>query len=246
MMQVKYGTYAWPAGGVKVTSTRSIEKNAADVPYQFVDAIECDGYIEAAGQNLLTAAENAMKEALKLNFQDLLFVCDDGSNSATCLTNATSITGVRITDGPHFQDVNGPEYVSQRHFKFKAEADYRYAGVGPTTIIEWSETLAFSGGGPLYVCKPAIEGPAQRQLVYPFTPQRVKQTGYAIGFGGTGAVAFPEPAPPIWPFALVSNPDAKKTHPKRRGNVYTDWRLDWEYSYEWTDVLVGTPTLWRG
>jgi hypothetical protein len=153
---------------------------------------------------------------------------------------------LRVPDGPNFSDVNGPEYVTQRHFKFTAEADYRYEGTTRTTIIDWSETVSFSGGGPLYICKPALFGLPQRQMVYERTVCKAKQKGYAIGFGGDGSPAFPNPADPIWPFALVTSPDAVYTHPKRKGAKYTDWKIEWEYTFEWPDFLVGVPTLWRG
>lgn len=246
MMQLMFGSYAWPAGGVKVTSSRKPILNAAGIPYTFDDAIECEGYIEGTGQNDLSTKQSALEAALRLRDKDLVFLCDDGSRSATCLLTANSITGVRITDGPHFQDVNGPEYVSQRKFKFTAEADYRYEGVNRTTLIDWSETLTFSGGGPLYITKPGLVGLPQRQMVYERTPCLAKQKGYAIGFGGDTAPAFPEPAAPIWPFALKTSPDATYTHPKRKGGKYTDWKIEWEYTFEWIDFLVGVPTLWSG
>lgn len=245
-MQLKYGTYAFAAGGVKVASSRKITLDARKVPITFDDSIECDGFLEGVGQNALSTAEAALKTALALRNKDLVFLCDDGSQSSMCLLNAGSITGVRVTDGPHFHDVVGPEFVSQRHFKFTAEADYKYSGTKRTTIIEWGETLSFSGGGPLYVTLPALIGYPQRQMVYERTPCKAKQKGFAVGYGGDTTPAYPDPAPAIWPFALVSSPDTVYFHPIKMGDNYTNWRMEWEYTYEWPDFLTGTPTLWKG
>lgn len=246
-MQVKYNTFSAPAGGCKVSSTRSYTKDAKDIPYMLTDKVMVDGYLEGSGQAALTALEKAMKSALLTPGQDLLFLCDDGSQSATCLLNASSLSGVRITDGPHFKDVMGPEYVTQRHFEFTAEADYAVNGMTPTTLIEASETLKFSGGGPLYITKPAIWGPPQRQKVYEQTVSKAIQSGYAVAFGGDQAPHFPEVPGPIWPFALIESPDVTYPHPKRMGRLnYGLWRIEWEYKFEWPAPLVGIPNLWRG
>lgn len=237
-MQLKWGTYAFPAGGVKVTSRQQIVRDSAGVPWKEVRSITADGYLEAVGQAACTTAQLALEAELAKPFKDLIFYRDDGGQSATLLTNADSITGVVISDGPNFQDVMGPEYVTQRHFVFTAEADYfvtRHNG-----ILDWTETVSTSGGGPLFVCKPAIEGPPQRQMVYQQTPCVASQSGYAVG-----SVGYPVPPGPIWSFALKNSPDIKRTAPKKMGlSGYTEWRIDWSYTFEWPFPLFGLPNPW--
>lgn len=240
-MKLKVGTYEWPVNGVKVTSDRLIERDKAGEPFSFTDIINADGYIEAEGQTALTTAQNEMMRELLIPFRDILFLCDDGSNSATVLTQRNSITGVVVTDGPHFRDVVGPEYVSRRHFTFKAEADYYYPGRLPRDILEWRETVSISGGGPLYLVKPALSGPPQRQLLVEQTPCVATQSGFAVGFRD-----YPAVPGAIWPFALKQKPQINRQDPDKKGQRnYIRYRIEWSYSYEWTGRLEGVPTLWR-
>lgn len=238
---MKYGTYSCPANGVKVTSQRDIQRDKAGVPYQYTDKVRCDGYLEGAGQAALTAAENGLKAALKKPFQDLIFMQDSGAESATVLKQAGSITGVVVTSGPHFQDVAGSEYATQRHFVFEAEADYPMTGVVGSRLVEYRETVRTSGGGPLFVVAPAIEGPGQRQQVYELTPCTVVQSGYAVGFA-----AYPVPPAQLFPFALAEAPDIVEVSPDKMGaNAYRLWRVEWSYKFVWPTPLVGVPTLWN-
>lgn len=238
-MQLKWGTYPFPVSGVKVTSGRKVERAKDDLPWRYIDKLNCDGFLEGTSQADLTAKQLALEAALLRPFRDLVLVQDDGSASATLLSNADSITGVVVTDGPNFADTAGSEYATQRHFTFAAEADYPFPQTGPRTILEWSETVAVSGGGPLYVCKPALVGPPQRQLVYEQTACLATQTGFAVGRSD-----YPLVAPPLWPFALKEAPEVRRKDPTKRGQSYTEYRIEWSYSFEWPFPLVAAPTRW--
>jgi hypothetical protein len=239
-MQLKFGSYSWPVNGVKVGQRRKLVRGNNGLPWKFYDTIEADGYLEGTTQAGLTTATFTMQTALQRNFQDLILYCDDGSESATLLTNRDSITGVIVTDGPNFTDTQGPEYVNQRHFQFTAEADYVYRGVGTNWILDWSEVVNITGGGPLYSCKPALFGPPQRQMIYQQTPCVATQSGFAVG-----AFGYPPAVPPIWPFALKQAGDFKRTAPRKYGRAgYTEFRIEWSYTYEWPALLFGFPTPW--
>lgn len=238
-MQLRYGSFYFPVNGVKVTSTRQVERGKDGVPWRAIDRLQCDGYLEGAGQAALSALTVLLERALATPYRDLVLVRDDGGPSATLLTNADSITGVVVTDGPHFPDVIGAEYVSQRRFEFTAEADYPLPGVFARTLLDFGETVRIQGGGPKYVVRPALVGPPQRQLVYERTPGRAVQQGFAVG-----ATAYPTPPGPNWPQALSQSPDVTLKDPVKRGRRYTDFRIDWEYTFDWVEPLVGVPHRW--
>lgn len=239
-MQLKIGTYALPASGVAVASTRELVRGGDGIPWKFVDKLMCDGYLEGSGQAALTAAQFEFERVLLRPYQDIILYRDDGSASATALTNAGSITGVVVTQGPSFQDVKGPEYVTQRHFTFTAEADYYCLGVNGNTLTEFTETITISGGGPLYRCMPALTGPSQRQLIYELTPCVATQKGSA-----TGAKGYPSIPPPLWPFALDNNRDDELTSPLKQGKSYTGYRRSWAYSFSWPYPLMAFPNRWK-
>lgn len=239
-MYLRFGTYQWPVNGVRVTSQRAIVRGADGLPWKYIDRIKADGYLEGTTQAGLSTSSFEMKEVLKRSFQDLVFMCDDGSQSDTLLTNSDSLTGVVITDGPNFNDSTGPEYVNQRHFEFTAEADYLFNGSSSRFYLDWSETVSISGGGPLYTVMPALFGPPQRQMIFERTPCVAVQSGFAVG-----ATGYPAEPRPIWPFALKNSPEIRRTSPKKLGRAnYTEYRIEWNYQFEWHSPLFGFPTLW--
>jgi len=237
-MQLRWGQYRWPVNGVGVTSARKVVRGSDGVPWKVTDTITADGYLEAVGQAALTAAQQEMERELSKHYRDLVFERDDGQASATLLNNAASIGGVFITDGPNFKDVKGPEYVTQRHFDFTAEAEY--VARNAPAITEWSESVRIEGGGPLYACLPAIVGPSQRQMIYQLEPCMAVQQGSA-----TGSYGYPPVPGPIWPFALARKPVIGRTSPQKVGRRgYTEYKVDWTYQYCWPAPLFGFPTLW--
>ena len=238
-MQLALGTYFFPVNGVMVTSNRKIQSGEDEIPWLVVDSLHCDGYLEGVGQNNLTTLQNQFMTVCATPFKDLILFNDDGSRSATLLTNSTSRTGVIVRDGPHFEDTYGSEYAVQRHFKFTAEADYILPTVTARTLHAFEENITISGGGPRYEVFPALVGPPQRQLIYEQTPCIATQSGYAIGIKG-----YPFMPGPLWPFALRGTPDQKYVSPKKFGRNYTSYRIEWSYSYVWTTSLVGVPNRW--
>lgn len=237
-MQLIYRSYSFKVNGVKVTTQQVTNLTDARVPYSVTNSLTCDGYLEGSGQSGCTTEENALRAALAVNFGDLTLKQDDGSNSATLLDNYSSLSGVVITAGPSFMDAMGPEYVNQRHFVFTAEAEYILTGSN-FLWKSYEETVAYSGGGPLYIMKKALNGPPQRQLIYQQTPYIAMQTGRAVGFRSRPAT----PAP-IWPFALMEAGSVNWKSPRRQGGSYIDWEVDWSYHHEWHAPLIGAPRLW--
>lgn len=225
--------------GVGVSSARRLVRAGDGVPWKAVDSITADGYLEGAGQAALTDAQNEMmRELVKGGNRDLVFERDDGQASATLLDASRSLGGVWITDGPHFEDVKGPEYVSQRHFTFTGEAEFLLRSA--PALLDWAETVRITGGGPVFACMPALVGPPQRQMIWQIEPCTAVQQGMAVGTAG-----YPNPAPPIWPFALAKNGLFERTSARKIGfGGYTEFRITWSYEFNWPLPLFGFPTPW--
>lgn len=238
-MQVKYGTYAFNANGVKVAYRQATLINAGGQPYAIEKTLSLDGYLEGDGQAACVLAASALATALARPYQDLILYTDAGAPSDCALYNSPSTTGV-VPQAPSFPDSVGAEYATFRRFQFSAKAEYPLANTG-AILMSFTERLQFSGGGPIYAHKMALNGPPQKQLIYPASIFKVVQEGEAVGY-----TFRPDPPPPIWPDALMTSPDITVDAPKRRGKKYTDFHVSWRYNFESATQLVGVPTIWKG
>lgn len=237
-MQTKYGTYSFDANSTLLSASARTMFNRGGQPYSLLRSFTVSGYLSASGQAAITQAENALKTALAVPFRDLVLCHDDGSVSSEALLNAGSITGVKVTQGPTFSTTMGPEFATLRSFSFTAEAEYPLAGTA-NLLLDFQETLSFSGGGPLYAMRRAINGPPQRQLVYPATEYRCTQQGMAVGYA-----AYPAVPGPKFPAALREAPMVARKAPQRMGNGYQGHEVSWRYEHESAGPLVGVPSLW--
>lgn len=238
-MQLKWGSYSFDENATVVGVKQETLINEGGQPYAVRVTAECQGYLSGSSQSDLTSAETSLRNALARSRQDLILYRDDGSSSGVALRSAGSITGTRVVRGPDFPGTQGPEYATERAFTFAVEAEYPLAG-SQLLLLSWTETLSFSGGGPLYIVKPALVGPPQRQLLYAQTPYQATQSGEAVGY-----LAYPNPAQPVWPASLRQAPRVQRRAPRRRGNGYEEYAVAWEYEFESVTPLVGVPTLWR-
>src|ERR1051326_7564854 len=100
-MKLKYGTYDFDANTTLISAHQETRINAGGQPVSQIRQFTIQGFLSGSGQADLTQKENALKTALAKPYQDLLFLQDSGQNSSEILTNAGSITGVVIVDGPH-------------------------------------------------------------------------------------------------------------------------------------------------
>ena len=180
-MQLVYGSYSFQANSCAVSARTAILRNKAGVPYIRRSQIQVSGdLLDTGGAAALTTLENDLRSALATNYQDLIFKDNSGANTSTALINSDSLSGVIIIDGPHFtlRHGTGPEYVSTRAFEFTAEADFALANT-MNLLTDFRESLTFSGGGPYFAMKRAVNGIPQRQMIYPATEYVVIQAGQA-------------------------------------------------------------------
>jgi hypothetical protein len=237
-MNVKWGSYSFGSNACRVQASSETVLNDGGQPIAVRRSLAVDGFLQGDGQAELAQSASALATALARPYQDLVLFRDDGSPSDTALYNAGSLTGVSI-EGLDFPGTDGGEYATYRRFRFTASAEYPLTS-SAKVLVSFTESLTFSGGGPIYRHRPALNGKPQKQLIYPHSIFRATQAGEAVGF-----LATPQPPRALWPTALVEDPEITHVSPTRRGRLYTDFVVRWKYSFESAEPLIGSPTLWK-
>jgi hypothetical protein len=243
-MQLRYGNFFFETNAAGLSYHSELLWNQGGQPYAQRRAFSCQGYLTtlvagppAAQQADLTARENTMKNALARPGLDLVLLDDAGNPTAEVLLNALSITGVRNTslDFPRFE---GPEYATLRSYTASWEAEYPLVG-SANLLVSFSETLTFWGGGPRYAHRESLNGPPQKQLIYPQTVYHVTQQGTAVGYR-----KYPVIPGPKWPFALREAGRLNQKSPERKGAGYQNYEVSWQYDFESESPLAGVPNIW--
>lgn len=242
-MYLKVGSYQFDSNAVGITTNTDLNLNGYGAPLSYTTRMAVEGYLSGSTQAGISTACDALEAALRVKFPDIIFYHDDATESSLQLKNSGSISGVRITSGPNFLEYRGADHVTHKRFAFSAEAEYPITN-DRAILTKFSESLEFSGGGPMYVVKAAKFGPAQRQQVYQSTPYVVVQSGESVGFS-----AYPPNPRIIWPARLKMTPNIKLMGPTRRGpgttqTNYREWGKQWSVIYESESPLIGYPTLW--
>lgn len=239
-MQLVYGSSSFDANSVWPLVQRELVRDDAERPYKVRMTVHVEGYLTASGQTNLMILESAFLTAMSRQYQNLVFYHDNASTQSPSITmlNSTSLTGVRISD-VFIGSKYGAEYATQRYFRFTATADYALTGTAEN-LLAFRESVTLSGGLPKFVCRPALNGPPQRQLTWLQTPFRAVQEGEAVGF-----LAWPTPPAPIFPqFLSGDDCPVRRSSPRRTGINYQEWPVAWQYIYESPAPLVGVPNLW--
>lgn len=239
-MQLVYGSYAFTANAAGITTRRELLRNAGGQLYAQKISWDVEGYLYADGQSAISAAMAELSVALQTPFLNLGLKHDDGSLSAALLTNNGSTTGVRIETGPDFDRNNGSEFSLERHFRFTASAEYPLPG-SLNLLLDFHESVTFSGGGPRYVLRENLDTPPQKQMTHRFTVYKATQSGFAVGY-----LRYPNRMPPIWPNDLVeSNPESTPESPRRMGLKYQEFKTTWKYTFAAARPLIGLPNIWK-
>lgn len=238
-MLLKYGTYAFNASACKVTTEAEMVYNQGGQPLAVRRRLHVDGYMDGDDQATITTNLAALDAALKVPYLDLILYGDDGTTeSAIQLKNAGSITGVQIRQAMSLPVADGAMYVTTEKFVFSAEAEYPLAGTSGL-LRSWVETLSLSGGGQLRDVFPCTNAPPQEQQLWPAMPYEAQQSGVIVGYR-----AYPTAPAPIFPAALTKAGSFSRKGPKRMGNGFQEYPLEYAYSFKSASPLVGLPNAW--
>jgi hypothetical protein len=240
-MYLKYGNYRHADNEVAVTIAKEGLFTQAGMPRGVRERWNLQGRLHAADQAALGAAIAALSAAYSIQGQDLAFYLDTGERSSHAILSAATNGGVRVVSPPSFPEGKGAEYSTFRSYTIALEAEV----LDPdATVLNWNETVSFTGGGAQFGFFEPIEGLPQKQLLRVCTTYRASQSGEAVG-----SFHYPAPAPPLWPGAEhLPQREIRYDLPKRMGPpgqaTYTQYRVSWSYHFEDAGPLVGLPTSW--
>jgi hypothetical protein len=240
-MRVLWGSYAFAANSCELASRSRVVLSDSGRPVRYVTRVNVSGWLEADGQAALSTLEASLRNALATPYQDLKFLTDDGRVTATSLLNASSLSGVRVVDGPTFDGTSGAEYATLRQFRFEAEAEYLVRSAS-AAVLSFQESVSVTGdGGPrLRLRVPVNASIIIPQVVTPRSVVRAVQSGQAVGHLG-----YPAAPPPLWPRPIYQGDqsDVQRQSPRRLGLAFVEYGIAWRYAFESDGPLVGAPNL---
>lgn len=246
MMQVVWGSARLPAGSAEVTTSQRLVQNDAGQPLSWIKQAQVTAQLLTAlgsgasptqVQNDLLAQQSAVYRALSLNYRNFALLTDSGA-VALSLDNATSLSGVRVVQGPDFPAGGGPEFAATRTVRFVVEAEYAVSG-SAFLLKSFTERVRYSGGGQVIDFFRPVTGKAVSFTSY-VEEYKCRQEGRAVGWA-----AYPTPPAAIFPKLLVRNPDYEKGDPEFKGNLYRNYPISWSYEFGSADPLpFAAPNFW--
>ena len=181
-------------------------------------------------------------QAYSVNGKDFLVFLPDGTTrSNLTLKSATAIGGVRVIRPPSIDGLRNAQYTTYLPYTVELEAEYPSAQAG-LLLTDFQESITREGGRPIQVWQKPLVGQPILQQVRQRDTFRVRQVGTAVGF-----LAYPDirtVAPELWPAFRMDSREPVKHSPRKRGNTYTHFRIDWDREYEANRPLLGGPNLW--
>jgi hypothetical protein len=237
-VQWRLGSYLFPAGCVSFRTQRQTLRNGAGVPYSERATITLAGVLFGDSQAAIAFQMAALEAAVRVPYQDLVLVRDDGGPGAGLL-NATSTTGVVCTQGPSW-DGDGANFSTFINFQgLTFEADYPLTTGQANVLVAFTESVRVTGGLAQIAWLRPSTGPVIRQRVTDATEYRVTQRGTAVGF-----LDYPAVPPPLWPDALEGQ-DITYDDPELQGAQFRNFKVSWAYEFGSADPLPGAlPTRW--
>lgn len=236
-IQLVYGNYFHAINEAEVKTDVSIDFNPARIAYSRVVRWMIDGVLIGSGPAELAFQQAALVAAYDTHYLNATLIDTSTGGALMTLSNAGSITGVRVIKPPSFPTGRGAEFATKRTYSIVLEAEYEYTG--SPEIVEWKETVKMWGGGPKLVWVEVVEGPAQLQQLKQQQTYKALQTGTAVG-----RLTKPTPPAPIWPGALMEKPERTIESAERIGYSLRNSRVSWSYMFESSAPLLGLPNEW--
>jgi hypothetical protein len=245
-MYAKYGSYIHDQGEINLSiSARSDFVNGMEKAYTI--RWDLRGRLQipdqgstAANQNLMIPKIEALLLAYSIQGQDLVFYTDNGVATAHALISALSYGGVRVVQRPSFPTGYGAEHLTYRNYGIGVEATF----LNPyLSILEYRETISFTGGGQKFVMLETAEGYPQKQYTRQNTIYKCVQRGAALGM-----FSYPIPPNPISPGDLHEDQGGPEfVGPDFSGPIgaraFDGYRTTWAYFMESANPISGLPTI---
>ncbi|AWM35911.1 hypothetical protein GobsT_63560 [Gemmata obscuriglobus] len=235
-MIVRYGSYQHDDGECAVAVDQQALENDAGQYYARRVTWTISGQLQADTAAALAVKMVQLERAYAVWYRDLVLA--DGPTVVWQLPNAGSTTGVKIVKPPSYPSGAGAQLTTFVDYSIVATADYP-AGGGENLLRSFTETLAFSGGGPRRTVVECANAPPQEQVLALYTAFRATQIGQAVGLTG-----YPTPPAPLWPGKLEVDGEPTLGSPRLRNGVYVDWPVSWAYRFVSATPLAGVPNRW--
>lgn len=248
-MQYRWGSYLSAVAEAGISIQREdVMSEASGLLVGYRETWTLNGFLQANTPYLLTAAVIGLELAFSQNNQLLQLIAPDGQTVLRQMLPLGALGGTRVVQGPSYPEDGraSAEYSTYRTYTVSVMGGYAYATTPSTALLAFHEQLSFTGGGPRFVFRQPLNGLPQKQSVADSTPYRVVQRGSAVGLS-----AYPVPPPPLWPDA--EHQDQRRIefgNPKKMGGmtgiVLVEWPAEWEYHFEDSGPLTGTPNIVQG
>lgn len=242
-MYFKYGSYQHPDNEVCVVtfSRRRVHSHRNRI-IKDVYEMHIAGQIIATStdsdtnQDTIKTRISEIQNAYSDDGEDAGLYHDDGERSGHFLNSLSSVNGVSVMYVEFPKGTEGAQYATSRWFKIGLTAEYLNI---ESDILVFSETLEFIGTtGPRWTYVP-VKGnrPPVRVESYKQTPQRIIQSGMAIGLRGNPLVP-----PPIFPsLEQQEKRRIRRGSPKSYRNNFLEYPVNWEYHMMSNTGLSGVP-----
>ena len=240
-MYLRYGGYTHALDEATVAITNDVERDANGLPSRVIIQWSIRGLIQADDQAALLVAIAALEAAYAADGYDIALLLNDASTVAHQILTASTDGGVKVVRRPSFPVGDGAELSTFRSYEIMVAAEQAFTErLG--AILEYQETLTFSGGGPRFQLLELRNGPPQLQLISQQTPYTATQVGSAIGFN-----TWPDRPAPYWASPVFDQPGSSGSFgtPKKYGEGtsrrYREYPVSWSYSFISDRPLAGRP-----
>lgn len=150
------------------------------------------------------------------------------------LDPSQSVDGLKVTS-LIYPDVTGAALVTT--LKARVTLSMTVEVPGASELIDFSETVTYSGGRPKVMYLPSSRGRPTRQVVQRFTPYSAVQSGFAVG--RRGRPAYPRQ---LFPNAdLIDKREGKNSPSRLQRGQFRDFGIQWSYTFMSNNPLFAEP-----
>lgn len=244
-MRIRYGPYKHRIAECDLSITRRPVENALGTIVALDETWTISGRLyNLTGKRASMYGEiQNFEAAYAINNQDLILEYFDGTASYHQLLNRDCIGGTIVKEPPQFPTGKTGENNTIRTYRVVVTGR---RPIGRSAYMAFSERITVSGGGARWGCIEVNRGEGVRQQLRTHTICRATQSGSA-----TGLYSYITPPPPIWPYALVDQLpeltlESPETFGERESALQLNHTISWNYQFEATQRLFGTPHYLTG
>jgi len=236
-MYLQYGDYSHNTGECEITTTRSSVYTPRQERWAVRERWNIKGLLLNPSGDLaaMKVLEQALVSAYNYDGYDLTLYFDSGVASSKSMDSSSAVGGLRVVQPVSFPTNSGASAITHTEFTVAVEGLF---STGEVDLVDFHETLSFSGGGPVYGHLETLTGRPVKQLHRRFSTYRAQQHGIATGLTG-----YPSIPSAIWPNSLMQTREEERRDPQQINGSTLNYTLSWRYSFESAYPITGNPTI---